>query len=72
MKFTLQVEQESEIVIPVLGFKLYWWIKAWQIYHEVKTSHGIIASWFWQILSIGQIRQPLATPNFHHLQYKLK
>jgi len=37
-----------------------------------KTSRGLVVSWrmkVWQILSIRQIRQTLATPNFHHLQY---
>jgi len=41
-------------------------------FHEVnKMSHGLIVSWqmkVWQILSIHQIRQTLATPNFCCLQ----
>ena len=58
--------------------------KVWQIrhsmvdkslanYHKVnKTSGGLIVSWLmkvWRILSIRQIRQTLATPNFRRLQY---
>jgi len=42
-------------------------------FHKVnKMSHGLIVSWrikVWQILSISQIRQTLATPNFRHLRY---
>jgi len=35
-------------------------------------SHGLIVGWrmkFWRILSIRQICQTLATPNFRRLRY---
>jgi len=55
------------------GSQTFWWIKVWQIYHEVnKTSCGLIVSWWmkvWQILSIHQICQTLATPKFCRLWY---
>jgi len=54
------------------GSQTFWWIKVWRIHHEInKTSRGLIVGWrmkVWQILSICQIRQTLATPNFHCLQ----
>jgi len=37
-------------------------------------SHGLIVSWqmkVWQILSIHQIHQTLATPNFCRLRYQV-
>jgi len=55
------------------GSQTFWWIKVWQIYHEInKMSRGLIISWqmkVWQILSIHQIHKTLATPNFHRLRY---
>lgn len=28
------------------GFQTFWWVKVWQIHHEVnKTSRGLVVSW---------------------------
>jgi len=72
LPYTVNDESLEWLKFGESGSQTFWWIKVWRIYHEVNKRLGLIVSWrmkVWQILSIRQIRQTLATQNFHRLQY---
>jgi len=72
---TINNESLEWLKFGELGSQTFWRIKVWRIYHKVnKRPCGLIVGWWmkvWRILSIHQIRQILATPNFRCLRYAI-